>query len=413
MTGTRRAHVALILLVGASVALSACRPAIADDGGPGTATDAPAVPGRTFFVAASDRPTETEAPSTGPATPEPSLEAIATAVPADALKPANQVNVQVRLFHGYEATDAALLYAEALDHYPSVNLIVDVAPPIAGYDIFAVDSDPSVVPVWIGTAADAAAAAGKGVTLKAVGELSGRDSTVLVVPKKGGAKSVAGLKGRVLFDNPQAAASLQAAGLPAGVTLLAPADPGAPFDPSRLLDGTASAAAVSAYEGWARIQESLVAAGLDPSAYVATPLHMADQAILGELIWVQASDLGQPDLKAAVTAFLGVVAQSQVECRDNLDDCVSTAAGQSDRTPEGIAWSLDQLDSALFPTKDGILHIDPSEWDRTIALLSSARVSGVETLSFGNELVDVVLKALSSLDIYGKDWKPEGRKLFP
>jgi hypothetical protein len=143
------------------------------------------------------------------------------------------------------------------------------------------------------------------------------------------------------------------------------------------------------------------------------PLNAADAPVLGELIWVQPADLQDADLKAAVTAFLGVVAQSEVECRDNLDDCAGTAGAQSDRTPDGIAYSIDQLDMSLFPTKDGILHIDPAEWQRTVGLLTTAKVSGVETLTYSNDLVDAVLKALSSLDIYGKDWKPENRPLFP
>jgi hypothetical protein len=108
-----------------------------------------------------------------------------------------------------------------------------------------------------------------------------------------------------------------------------------------------------------------------------------------------------------------VVAQAEVECRDNLDDCAGTAGSQSDRTPDGIAWSIDQLDQALFPSTDGILHIDPAEWDRTIAMLRIAKVQGIQRLTFTNDLVDAVLKALSSLDIYGKGWKPENRKLLP
>jgi NitT/TauT family transport system substrate-binding protein len=408
--------------------VAACRPAIANNN---TDTGSTAAPGGTaaiqpgptqpppslFGIAASDLPpTDTPEPSgvtPPPITPEPSLEEISTAVPAEALKPANQVSLNVQLFHGLETTDAALLYADALDHYTAVNLIDNVSPPIAGYQPFAVNEAPDTVTVWIGTVADVAPAAAAGVTLEAVGELSGRDTTVLVVPKKGGAKSVADLKGKVLYDNPEAAAALKAAGLPSGATLVGPADPSAPFDPSALLDGTAKAAAVSSYEGWARILEAAVNSGMSEGTFVATPLHPQDTPVLGELIWVQPSDLTQPDIQPAIAAFLGVVAQSQVECRDNLDDCVSTAATQSDRTPDGIAWSLDQLDGSLFPSTDGILHIDPDEWNRTIAMATAAKVQGISGLTFTDDIVNQVLQALSSLDIYGKDFKPEGRKLFP
>jgi hypothetical protein len=398
------------------VLVAACRPSIADeDTGASSGPDAGStpVPGQSFFVAASDLPSETEAPSTGPATPEPSLEEIPTAVPAEALKPANQVNVQVRLFHGFEATDTSLLYAQALNHYPDVNLVADIAPPIAGYDIFAVDPAPDVIVVWIGTVADVAPAIARGIMLEAVGELTGRDATVLVTPKKGGAKSAAALKGSILIDNPQVAAGLKAAGMPASVKVIPPADPGAPFDPTGLFDGTAKAAAVSNYEGWARIQEAAVNAGLDQTAYVAKPLYTNAASILGELIWVQPPDLKQPDLEPAMNAFLGVVAQAQVECKDNIDDCAGTSAAQSDRTADGIAWSIDQLDQALFPATDGILHIDPAEWTRTTAMLTSANVAGISGLTYTNDLIDAVLKALSSLDVYGKDYKPENRKLFP
>src|SRR5262249_7252161 len=153
-------------------------------------------------VNASDlpSPTSTDAGTPVPITPEPSLEEIATAVPAQALQPANQVTVQVNLFHGFESEDASLLYGPALNQFDAVTLVVNVSPPLPGIDIFALNPAPDIVPVWIGTVADVAPAASKGVQLEAVGELVGRDSRVLVTPKKGGAKTASALKGTVLVE---------------------------------------------------------------------------------------------------------------------------------------------------------------------------------------------------------------------
>jgi hypothetical protein len=98
----------------------------------------------------------------------------------------------------------------------------------------------------------------------------------------------------------------------------------------------------------------------------------------------------------AITAFLAVVAQSQVACSQAVEDCAGAAASQSDRTPEGIAWSIDQLDRVLFPSADGILHVEQPAWDRTIAAMNAAHVTGVSGLTFTNDLADAVIKALGS-----------------
>jgi NitT/TauT family transport system substrate-binding protein len=161
------------------------------------------------------------------------------------------------------------------------------------------------------------------------------------------------------------------------------------------------------FDGWARIEEAVAAAGDDPAAWVETPVSPADTALLGELIWVRQADFQDPGGRAAINAFLGVVAQSQVACRDAVEDCAGSLAAQSDRTQDGLAWSIDQVDRLLFPSADGIVHIDPAAWTRTIAAMTAAGVGGVDGLAFTNEAVDSVTKAFgSALDLTGAGWTP-------
>jgi NitT/TauT family transport system substrate-binding protein len=265
--------------------------------------------------------------------------------------------------------------------------------------------------------ADVAPTVAKGLALEAVGEVTGEDPTVLVTKGSTATASAAPalslLAGKsVLADTTGAAASLRAALAAAGtdpatVKIVLPDDPSAPFDPSQMLDGSVAAAAVSVYDGWARIQEAAFAAGVDPSSFHAQPLREAAQGVLGELVWVQSKDLADPQLKAAVAAFLATLGNAQVDCRNALADCAGTAAAQSDRTPQGIAWSIDQLDHLLFPSQDGILHIDEAAWSRTIAAMQAAGVMGAASLTMSDTLVGKVLAALKpSIDVYGTNWTP-------
>jgi NitT/TauT family transport system substrate-binding protein len=260
-----------------------------------------------------------------------------------------------------------------------------------------------------------------GLKLVAVGELSGRDPTVLAGLKKTLPAKLSDLAGGlVAVDTAAAGESLLAAvaadgGDPTAVRIQAPDDPSAPFDPTPLLDGTTLAAAVSDYDGWARIQELVVLNGDSPKTVTDRPLGDDAAPLLGELIWAQQSDLDDPALRPAVTALLGVVGQTQVACRDAVEDCASVFSSQSDRTPEGLAWSIDQVDRTLFPAPDGILHIDPASWDRTIAAMKAAGVADVDRLAFTNDLVDAVVAAIGSqLDLTGASWTPRtDLPLFP
>ena len=342
-------------------------------------------------------------------TPSPSP----TPAPAVALRPVNKTSVSVRLFRGFNAADAGLQYAQALDSYTESNLVIDIAPPITGYDPFSVEPAPDSVTLWIGSAADVAPAKAAGLDLEAVGEITGRDATILALPATLAGAPLADLQGAtVLADTAASAAALRAALAAAGVdtatvTIIVPDDPSAPFDPTPLFDGTATAAAVSLYDGWARIIEAVVANGGDPADWTSTAIWPEGAEPLGELVWAQTAGIADPALKPAITAFLGVVAQSQIACGQAAEDCAGAASAQSDRTPEGLAWSIDQLDRLLFPAPDGIAHIDPTAWDRTLKAAADAGIDGASGLAFTNDLVDAVLAALGpTLDVYGTDFVP-------
>ena len=159
MIAPLRATLGALLAVGLAAGLvAACRPPLADETDPSGPDSSPGA-------------AETVYPTNTPP-------------PAFALKPATETNVQARLFRAQDAAEASLQYAQALDSYREVNLIVDLVPPIAGYDLFAVDPAAGIVTAWIGTVADVAPAPAD-LDLVAVAEVSGRDPTVVVRPAAG------------------------------------------------------------------------------------------------------------------------------------------------------------------------------------------------------------------------------------
>ena len=99
-------------------------------------------------------------------------------------------------------------------HLRPVNLEVNLAPPIPGYDPFAVEPAPDSLDLWVGTVADVAPAVAEGLSLEAVGEVTGRDPTVLVTKgiaaEASAAPALSSLAGKsVLADTAGAAASLR------------------------------------------------------------------------------------------------------------------------------------------------------------------------------------------------------------
>jgi hypothetical protein len=69
----------------------------------------------------------------------------------------------------------------------------------------------------------------------------------------------------------------------------------------------------------------------------------------------------------------------------------------------------------IFPAPDGIVHIDPGAWQRTIIAMRAAGVAAADKLSFTNEVVNDVFRSIGgSLDLAGASWKPrDDLKLIP
>ena len=185
--------------------------------------------------------------------------------------------------------------------------------------------------------------------------------------------------------------------------IVLPDDPSAPFDPA------SSSTAASPPRPC-----PYTTGGLDPGGSVrrgrgsvhfhARPLREAGQDILGELVWVQTKDLADPQ-RGGGRCVPGHAGNAQVDCRNALQDCAGTAAAESDRTPQGIAWSIDQLDRLRSPrrTASSTLTKPPG------AAPSPCRRpgGGASSLTMSDTLVGEVLAALKpSVDVYGTNWTP-------
>ena len=195
--------------------------------------------------------------------------------------------MQARLFRGQSPADAPLQYAQALDAYREVNLLVDVVPPIAGYDVFDVDPTAGIV--------DCLDRHGR---RRGAGSRRARPTRDRRGPRAGshGHRPAGGRSGQADPGPPGPGAGRHgrrrglAPGGPCGrrrdeTSNRHPA--GGPVGPLRstpLLDGTARSAVVSVFDGWARIQEALAAAVTIRRPGPPRRSAPRDQALLGDLI---------------------------------------------------------------------------------------------------------------------------------
>ena len=316
---------------------------------------------------------------------------------------------------GLHAPFAFMTQEEALS---AAEITVSIATPAVGVDPFAGAEDPVIVDLYVASPAAALSAREAGSDLVLIAGLAQQADWRLVTPVSSGITDIAGLAGQSIFvhglpgDAATALAALSAAGVDlTSLSLTYATDLSSSFDPTPILDGTYAAAIVSSVDGWPRmVQGPDLVTGASVGVQGLVEFSITPTTFdTGLAIWAHASALASDDAKIAAAASLVALTEGLAFCRDSIEDCAALflGIGTSDQDQETLVWSVNALNSQLWPAANGVLWIDIDGITNAVATAVSA---GVLTSPFKNEYVDGSVLALAEshwpegLDRNGEGW---------
>ena len=341
---------------------------------------------------------------------------------AGSLIPSREIAVAVHLPGAPDALASAVTRAAGSESIAGAGVLVEIVIPYAGEDAFAVRDRDGQTDLFFATPAAALIAREAGNDLVMIAGLQRTYGLQLAAPSNGAA-SLQDLAGGSLLvqgrpgDEAPLLAALTAAGVePSGVGITFPEDPSIPFDPTGLFDGSFGAAAVTSYDGAARLQEfydleSGIPLGPDGSVALEDESG-AIAAAPGMGMWALRSTLENEDHRIALALTLIAIADGLASCRDDAVECgvVLGDSGIADRYGDGLVWSVNALNATLWPAPDGAFAID--EQALTDAVAQAVAVGLAASAPSADDLIDrrVLDLALANLpanvDLVGASWAP-------
>ena len=341
---------------------------------------------------------------------------------AGSLIPSREIAVAVHLPGAPDALASAVTRAAGSESIAGAGVLVEIVIPYAGEDAFAVRDRDGQTDLFFATPAAALIAREAGNDLVMIAGLQRTYGLQLAAPPNGAA-SLQDLAGGSLLvqgrpgDEAPLLAALTAAGVePSGVGITFPEDPSIPFDPTGLFDGSFRAAAVTSYDGAARLQEFYdLESGLPLGPDGSVALEDESGAIAaapGMGMWALRSTLENEDHRIALALTLIAIADGLASCRDDAVECgvVLEDSGIADRYGDGLVWSVNAFNATLWPAPDGVFAIN--EQALTDAVVQAVAVGLAASAPSADNLIDrrVLDLALANLpanvDLIGSSWAP-------
>ncbi len=191
------------------------------------------------------------------------------------------------------------------------------------------------------------------------------------------------------------------------------------FDMSGLLQGDIDAAEAMTYNEYAQVLEAKNAD--TGELYTADDLNVVSYetegvGMLQDAIWADGDRLANdPAYKATAIAFVKASLKGWAFCRGNTTTCRDIVVANGPTLGSGHQlWQMNEINALIWPSADGVGHIDQAAWDRTVGIASNTpNLDGATVLSqpvsadaFTNEIVDAALAELKAegVDVVGNSW---------
>ncbi len=151
-----------------------------------------------------------------------------------------------------------------------------------------------------------------------------------------------------------------------------------PFDMSLLLQRQIDAAEAMVYNEYAQVLEAANPA--TGELYQPSDLNIIDTnevgtAMLQDALWARESWLSQPGNEDIATRFLAASFKGWMYCRDNPADCVQITLDAGSTLGAGHqAWQLNEINSLVWPSADGIGAMPTDTWAQTVQIAKDAKI---------------------------------------
>lgn len=351
-----------------------------------------------------------------------SAEPSASSIAGD-LVPSRDIAVAIHLPGAPDALASAITKAAGFESIAGAGVQLEIVLPYAGEDSFAVRDREGQTDIFFATPAAALVAREAGNDLVMIAGLQRHAGLQLATLPKGPKSLEEIAAGPILLQGrPGDEAPLLTLFDDAGVDRSAleiafPEDPSSPLDLFGLFDETYAAAAVSSFDGAARLQEfydlesgipvgpegTRLIAGIDDDSLASAP---------GIGIWALRSALDSEDNRIAMALTLIAIADGLAGCRDDAAACavVLEDSAIADRYGDGLLWSINAFNGTMWPAPNGAFAIDEAELTRAVSQAVAVGVaSAVPAVSdlVDRRVLDLALLNLpSSIDLVGESWTP-------
>jgi NitT/TauT family transport system substrate-binding protein len=183
-----------------------------------------------------------------------------------------------------------------------------------------------------------------------------------------------------------------------------------PFDMTLLLNREVDVAEAMTYNEYAQVLETV-----NPKTdelYQPEDLNVIDynevgSAMLQDALWARAAWLAEDGNEDIATRFLRASFRGWIYCREHQDDCVRYAVDNGSILPAGHqAWMMNEVNPLIWPSPNGIGHIDQALWDQTVDIAINAGIipEAPPAEAFRNDLADAAREGIEE-DAIGADFE--------
>ncbi|GAA2439306.1 ABC transporter substrate-binding protein [Actinomadura vinacea] len=194
-----------------------------------------------------------------------------------------------------------------------------------------------------------------------------------------------------------------------------------PFDMSLLLKREIDAAQAKTYNEYAQLLETTnprTGELYQPSDFSVINLQDAGFTSLEDGIYARGGTLKDKAAQDVAVRFLKATMRGWVYCRDRFDDCVDVVLNNGAALGKGhMTWSLNEVNKLIWPSPQGLGHLDPKAWKQTLDIARGGGVLKADP-GAGAYRTDLSERAMSGLkaegvDVTGASYEPRRVTVTP
>jgi NitT/TauT family transport system substrate-binding protein len=138
-------------------------------------------------------------------------------------------------------------------------------------------------------------------------------------------------------------------------------------------------------------------------------------AMLQDALWARESWLAEEGNEDIAVRFLRASFRGWIYCRENPDDCVQYSLDQGSLWGQGhLAWMMNEINSLVWPSPDGIGVLDTAAWDQSVEVATAGEILTQEPAegAYRTDLTEAALEGIEE-DTTGESWEKPTVEVTP